>query len=100
MYLKIRDDLSFQKCIVTEVRFGRKKIFFTVLYRNPFYKADTTEFMNFITELELLVSKIKLEKPYVMLFAETLMPTLNHGMLMVTQIVKVFNCLIYFLIST
>ena len=67
--LKIRDDLSFQECIVTELRFGHKKIFFTVLYRNPFYKSDTLEFMNFITELELLVSKIKLEKPYVMLFA-------------------------------
>ena len=67
--LKIRDDLSFQECIVTELRFGHKKIFFIVLYRNPFYKSDTPEFMNFITELELLVSKIKLEKPYVMLFA-------------------------------
>ena len=67
--LKIKDDLSFQECIVTELRFGHKKIFFTVLYRNPFYKSDTPEFMNFITELELLVSKIKLEKPYVMLFA-------------------------------
>ena len=67
--LKIRDDLSFQECIVTELRFGHKKIFFTVLYRNPFYKSDTPEFINFITELELLVSKIKLEESYVMLFA-------------------------------
>ena len=32
---KIREDLSFQECIVTEMRFGHKKVFFTVLYRNP-----------------------------------------------------------------
>ena len=93
--LKIRDDLSFQECIVTELRFGHKKIFFTVLYRKTFYKSDTPEFMNFITELELLVSKIKLEKPYVMLFAGDFNAhskswyadgDTNHGMLMVTQI--------------
>ena len=33
--LRIRDDLSFNECIVAEMRFGHKKIFFTVLYRNP-----------------------------------------------------------------
>ena len=37
----IRNDLSFDECIVAELRFGRKKIFFTVLYRNPKHKADT-----------------------------------------------------------
>ena len=45
----IRDDLSFDECIVAELRFGRKKIFFTVLYRNPKYKADSPEFYSFIT---------------------------------------------------
>ena len=63
--------------------------------------------MNFITELELLVSKMKLEKPYVMLFAGDFNAhskswyaddDTNHGMLMVTQIVKVFNWMLYSLI--
>ena len=67
--LKIREDLSFQECIVTEMRFGRKKIFFTVLYRNPSHKADTPEFSNFISNFENLVLQIKTENPFVMLFA-------------------------------
>ena len=67
--LKIREDLSFGECIVTEMRFGRKKIFFTVLYRNPIQKAETPEFFDFITNFENLVLQIKSEKPYVMLFA-------------------------------
>ena len=29
--LKIRHDLSFDECLVSEINFGRKKIFFTVL---------------------------------------------------------------------
>ena len=39
--LRIRRDLSFDECLVTELIFGRKKIFFTVLYRNPANKANT-----------------------------------------------------------
>ena len=31
----IRKDLSFDESIVVELKFGRKKIFFTVLYRSP-----------------------------------------------------------------
>ena len=33
--LRVRQDLSFDECIITELIFGRKTIFFTVLYRNP-----------------------------------------------------------------
>ena len=33
--LRIRHDLSFEECIVSELIFGHKRIFFTVLYRNP-----------------------------------------------------------------
>ena len=36
--LKIREDLAFDACIVADLKFGGKKVFFTVLYRNPFYK--------------------------------------------------------------
>ena len=53
--LKIRNDLSFDECIVTELRFGRKKLFFTVLYRKPAYKADSPEFEKFTTNFETLV---------------------------------------------
>ena len=31
----IRNDLSFEESIVAELKFGRKKIFFTILYRSP-----------------------------------------------------------------
>ena len=66
--LKIRhDDLSFGECIVTELLFGRKKIFFTVLYRNP-NKVDTPEFENFVQEFEDLYQKIKDENPYTIIF--------------------------------
>ena len=67
--LKIRNDLSFDECIVTELRFGRKKIFFTVLYRNPADKADSPEFEKFTSNIEILAKDIKLENPSVMLFA-------------------------------
>ena len=46
--LKIRHHMSFNECIVTELIFGRKKIFFTVLYRNPIHKVDSPEFENFL----------------------------------------------------
>ena len=62
--LRIRQDLSFDECIVTEMRFGRKKIFFTVLYRNPINKAQSDEFKSFLDNLENLYLKIKSEKPY------------------------------------
>ena len=44
---KISDDLALEECIVAELNFGRKKIFFTVLYRNPMDKSDNPEFVNF-----------------------------------------------------
>ena len=36
--LKHRKDLSFDEFIVVELKFGRKKIFFTVIYRSPSVK--------------------------------------------------------------
>ena len=62
--IKIRSDLSFDECIVAELRFGRKKIFFTVLYRNPMHKADSLEFLNFMGNFMDLHTKILGEKPY------------------------------------
>ena len=42
----IISDLLFDECLVAELRFGRKQIFFTVLYRNPKHKAYSIEFLN------------------------------------------------------
>ena len=39
--LEIRQDLSFNECIVSELVFGHKHIFFTVMYRNPKDKANS-----------------------------------------------------------
>ena len=39
--LKIRTDLSFDECIVCELKFGHKTIFFAVLYRNPINRMIT-----------------------------------------------------------
>ena len=66
--LRIRQDLSFDECIVSELIFGHKKIFFTVLYRNPFNKAETAEFNSFLVNFETLYSNIMNEKPYTMFF--------------------------------
>ena len=42
--LKIREDLSFNECIVCELIFGHKHIFFAVLYRNPQNKVNSDGF--------------------------------------------------------
>ena len=66
--LKIREDLSFNECIVCELIFGHKHIFFTILYRNPKDKANSAEFKSFLENLENLHEKIKTQKPYAMSF--------------------------------
>ena len=53
--LRIRQDLSFDECIVSEMIFGHKKIFFTVLYRNPLNKAQSVEFDFFLKNLEFFL---------------------------------------------
>ena len=68
--LKYRDDLSFEECIVVELRFGRKKIFFTVLYRNPINKHNSPEFLNFMHKFEDLHKKIKEEKTYTVFYTD------------------------------
>ena len=40
----VRDDLSFDESIVVELKLGRKKIFFTVLYRTPAFNHNSPEF--------------------------------------------------------
>ena len=67
--LKIRDDLSFDECLVTELKFGHKKIFFTVFYRNPKHQASSDEFLKFLLDFEHLHKSLQAEKPYATFFA-------------------------------
>ena len=53
----------FEKCIVSELIFGHKKIFFTAMCRNPENKANATEFQHFIECVENLYLKNKTGKP-------------------------------------
>ena len=47
----VRDDLSFEESIVVELKFGRKKIFFTVLYRTPAFKTYLSRISSFPDKL-------------------------------------------------
>ena len=59
----VRNDLSFDESIVVELKFGRKKIFFTVLYRSPSIKYTSPEFCAFLSNFKNLHSKIQAENP-------------------------------------
>ena len=52
-----------------ELNFGRKEIFFTVLYRSPTFNHTSAEFANFLSNVTNLYSKIKSENPYGTFFA-------------------------------
>ena len=49
--LIIRDDLSFNESIVVELHFGKKTLFFTVIYRSPSYKDGSPEFEKILYEI-------------------------------------------------
>ena len=66
--INIRRDLSFEESIVVELKFGRKKIFLTVLYRNPSFNHTSPEFQAFLLTFKNLYSKIKAENPFAMFF--------------------------------
>ena len=66
--LRIRSDLSFDECLVCELKFGRKKIFFTVFYRNPENKDKSEGFENFLENFEQLHRNISKENPYASFF--------------------------------
>ena len=66
--LRIREDLSFDECLVTELIFGHKKIFFTVFYRNPKHGASSIGFTDFLSNFKNLYDGIIQEKPYAMFF--------------------------------
>ena len=64
----VRDDLSFDESIVVELKLGRKKIFFTVLYRTPAFNHNSPEFRDFLSNFENLYSDIKTENPFAVFF--------------------------------
>ena len=60
--------MSFEESIVVELKFGRRKIIFTVLYRTLAFKHTSPEFQDFLTNFENLYSNIKTENPYAIFF--------------------------------
>ena len=58
----------FEESIVAELKFGRKKLFFTVLYRSPAFHHTSPEFLDFLSNFTNLYSKIKNENPYASFF--------------------------------
>ena len=66
--LVVRHDLGFNKTIVVEFKFGRKKIFFSLLYRSPAYANGAPEFESFLQNFQDLLNEIKGENPYSMFF--------------------------------
>ena len=60
----IRNNLSFNETIVVELKFGRKKIFFTVLYRSPAYDHNSPNFQTFLSNFSNLYTKIQAENPF------------------------------------
>ena len=64
----VRSDLSFDESIVVELKFGRKKIFFTVLYRSPAFDHNSPNFQVFLSNFRSLHAKIKAENPFTTFF--------------------------------
>ena len=88
----VRNDLPFDESIVIELKFGRKKIFFIVLYRSPAFNHNSLEFQAFLSNFKSLHSKIQGENPFAMFFLLViLMHTLSFGGRMVIQTLRVWN---------
>ena len=64
----IRNDLSFEESIVAELKFGRKKIFFAILYRSPAFDHNSPNFQAFLSDFNNLYAKIKAENSFAAFF--------------------------------
>ena len=67
---KIRMDLVFDESIVAEFILGRKKIFFTALYKSPSYTHGSPEFVKFLNQLETLYESLKKVNPYCLFISD------------------------------
>ena len=56
LHISVRSDLSFNESLVLELKFPRRKIFFTVLYRSPSFNSKSILFSNFLENLKNLHS--------------------------------------------
>ena len=63
-----RNDLTFNESVVVELKFGRKKVFFTVLYRSPAFDHNSPNFQDFLSNFRNLYAKIKAENPFTVFF--------------------------------
>ena len=59
----VRNDLSFDESVVIDLKFRRKKIFFTVLFRSPANDHNSPGFQAFLTNFRNLYTKIKAKNP-------------------------------------
>ena len=64
----VRSDLPFDESIVVELKFGRKKILFTVLYRSPASDHNSPSFQTFLLNFKNLHTKIQAENPFATFF--------------------------------
>ena len=64
----IRNDLSFEESIAAELKLGRKKIFFNILYRSPAFDHNSSNFQAFLSDFNNLYAKIKAENPLAAFF--------------------------------
>ena len=87
--VKIRTDLSFEVSLVIEVVFGRKKVFFTVIYKSPSYCHGTPEFELFLNNFEALYENIKKDNPFAVFLQVTSMVILSFGGMMVIPMPRV-----------
>ena len=85
----IRNDLSFEESIVAELKFGRNKIFFTILYRSPAFVHNSPNFKAILSDFNNLYAKKSKQKILLRHFLqEILMLIPSFGGLMVTQLLK------------
>ena len=61
LIIKRNDLCHLHECLLTEMRIGKKKCFFTCLYRSPSQTSD--EFEDFCTDLNLFLSNFNDFKP-------------------------------------
>ena len=87
--VKVRNYLSFDESLAIELKFARKKICFTVVYRSPAFKHTSFKFQAFLSNFKNLHSKFQGENP----FATFLLVILMHSFtgLMAIQILRVWK---------
>ena len=93
----VSNDLSFDESIFVELKFGRKKIFFTVLYRSPALNHTSPQFRTFLSYYKNLHFNIMAEYPFATFLPVTLMHTPNFGGPMEKLLFKVWKLKIYLL---